>query len=57
MKPVLILQHMDDSEPGFFADFLCRQGVPFVVLRPDLGQPVPEILSHIRFSGIYPGAR
>lgn len=52
MQPVLILQHMDDGGPGFFADFLRRRGVPSVVLRPDLGEPVPEIQTGIRFSGI-----
>lgn len=42
MKPVLVLQHLDDGGPGFFCEFADQAGVTVQVVRPDLGQPLPE---------------
>jgi GMP synthase-like glutamine amidotransferase len=37
-----ILQHVAHEGPGLVADELRRAGVPFTVVRLDLGDPVPE---------------
>ncbi|MGH8245452.1 MAG: type 1 glutamine amidotransferase, partial [Gammaproteobacteria bacterium] len=52
MKPVLILQHIDDGGPGLFARFLEKSGVPYSILRPDRGEPVPDADRLYAFSGI-----
>lgn len=52
MKPVLILQHIDNGGPGLFADFLQLRGVPFEIRRPDRGDSLPDGGNLGDFSGI-----
>lgn len=42
MKPILILQHIDDGGPGLFAEFLRSRGIAFEIRRPDRGDAIPE---------------
>lgn len=48
--PVLVTQHSADVEPGFFGDYLNERGIPWVLLRIDLGEPLPEQMAG--FSGL-----
>jgi GMP synthase-like glutamine amidotransferase len=41
MKPLTIVQHEPDDPPGSIAVALGELGVPFVVCRPDQGDPLP----------------
>ncbi|MFO1436062.1 MAG: hypothetical protein U1F34_06845 [Gammaproteobacteria bacterium] len=50
MKPVCILQHDYCNTPAYFGDFLSSSGVPWQLLRLDLGDSVPCDLS--AFSGL-----
>lgn len=52
MKPVLILQHIDDGGPGLFARFLGQNGLPYLILRPDRGDPLPDASGLSAFAGI-----
>lgn len=40
-RPILILQHHAAETAGVFADMLRERAWPTVVVRPDLGEPVP----------------
>lgn len=50
MKPVAIFQHEADTPPGFFADWLQQQHLPFEIVRLDAGAAVPT--SPVDFSGL-----
>lgn len=50
MKPVLIIRHAATEGPGFLGDFLSKQDIPFVLIKIDEGDEVPE--KAILFSGI-----
>ena len=52
-KKVLFIQHSDFDRPGLLGETLDEIGVPLAVLRPDLGQPVPETLDG--FAGLVLG--
>ncbi|MCB5191215.1 type 1 glutamine amidotransferase [Methylobacillus arboreus] len=41
MKPIIIVQFTASEGPGYLADFLARQNIPFQVLRIDLGDALP----------------
>jgi GMP synthase (glutamine-hydrolysing) len=43
IRPILIVQHMDDDGPGLFQDLLTSQNVPFVLLESDK-EALPETL-------------
>lgn len=45
MKKVLFIQHGETDVPGIFADVMASRGISVDILRPDLGQPVPQTLS------------
>ncbi|MCX7868407.1 MAG: gamma-glutamyl-gamma-aminobutyrate hydrolase family protein [Terrimicrobiaceae bacterium] len=49
-RRVLFIQHGESDKPGLLADVLLARGIPLDVLRPDLGQRVPETLDG--FSGL-----
>jgi len=42
MKPVHIFRHVTCEGPGYFADYLERQQIPYEIIRVDQGQPVPS---------------
>lgn len=42
MKPILILQHVHDDGPGYFAAWLDRAGLSFQVVHLHLGQAIPD---------------
>ncbi len=42
MKPVLIFRHVPHEGPGFLADFLQEEGIPFELIAIDRGDPIPE---------------
>jgi len=50
MLPVLVLQHSPDVEPGFFGEYLTEKGIPWTLVRIDLGQAPP--VSMQPFSGL-----
>jgi GMP synthase (glutamine-hydrolysing) len=43
MKPIAILQHNDEVPPGYLADAIDEAELPSVVVRLDLGQPLPDL--------------
>jgi GMP synthase (glutamine-hydrolysing) len=45
MKPLLILQHLEDDGPAFLARWLEREGLPFELRRASAGQMPPADLS------------
>jgi len=50
MKPVLIIRHAKIEGPGFLGEFLSKHDIPFVLIKIDEGDEVPE--KAILFSGI-----
>ena len=52
-KRVLFIQHSDVDRPGLLGETLDEIGLPLDVVRPDLGQPVPEALDG--FAGLVMG--
>ncbi|HWN31071.1 MAG TPA: type 1 glutamine amidotransferase [Burkholderiales bacterium] len=42
MKPVAIFRHAPTEGPGYFATFLSQHGIPWVVVKIDQGQPLPQ---------------
>lgn len=44
MKPILILQHLNDDGPSYLATWLSRQGMPFEVRNTEAGQAFPDDL-------------
>jgi GMP synthase-like glutamine amidotransferase len=49
-KPIGIFQFALTEEPGFLAEYLSGRGLPWILYRLDLGQPVPDDAQS--FSGI-----
>lgn len=41
MKPIAIFRHYPTEGPGYFATFLERQGLPWTLIKIDVGEPVP----------------
>ena len=52
-KRVLFIQHSEVDRPGLLGETLAEIGLPLDVIRPDLGQPVPEALDG--FAGLVLG--
>ncbi len=50
MKPIAIFRHAEPEGPGYLADFLDEQGVPWQLVRIDLGDVVPSDAS--TYSGL-----
>ena len=42
-KEVLIFLHMDDKHPGYIADHLQRQKIPYRIIRGYAGDPIPQL--------------
>jgi GMP synthase (glutamine-hydrolysing) len=42
MPEVLLLQHADWEEPGYYGDLLAEHGIPVRVVRPDRDEPLPD---------------
>ena len=52
-RPVLFIQHSDVDRPGLLGETLDGMGIPVRVIRPDLGQSLPEFLEE--FGGLVLG--
>jgi len=50
MKPVAIFRHSPQVGPGYFAEFLAQQGIPYQLVAVDEGDNIPEDVS--LFSGL-----
>ncbi len=50
MKPIAIFRHAEPEGPGYFADFLDEQGIPWQLVRIDQGEAVPQDAS--AYSGL-----
>lgn len=46
MKPVLIFRHLLCEGPGYLADFLIRQNIPYQLIAIDQGDSIPNSLDH-----------
>lgn len=42
MKPVAIFRHAPTEGPGYFATFLSQHGIPWMLVKIDEGQPLPQ---------------
>ena len=42
MKPVAIFRHAPTEGPGYFATFLSHHGIPWMLVKVDEGQPLPQ---------------
>ena len=49
-KPVAIFRHSPGEGPGYFATFLDRHSIPWVLVKVDEGEPIPA--SGADFSGL-----
>jgi GMP synthase-like glutamine amidotransferase len=49
MKPIVILQHVNNDGPCYFTEFLSGQGLTWQIVRADLGEPLPADIN--LFSG------
>lgn len=47
MKPIRIFRHIDCEGPGYFANLLEQQDIPFQLVRIDAGEPVPMQLDDV----------
>ena len=50
MGPIAIFRHAEPEGPGYFADFLDEQGIPWRLVRIDQGETVPQDAS--AYSGL-----
>ncbi len=50
MRPIAIFRHAEPEGPGYFADFLDEQGIPWRLVRIDQGEAVPQDAS--AYSGL-----
>jgi len=41
VKPIAIFRHSPTEGPGYFADYLDAQAIPWVLVRVDAGEPIP----------------
>jgi len=44
MKPIAIFRHLECEGPGYFADFLDQQDLPYTLIRVDQNDPVPSCI-------------
>jgi GMP synthase-like glutamine amidotransferase len=42
-SPILVFHHMPAEHPGYLFDLLRAGGIPFRILRLDLGEPIPDL--------------
>jgi GMP synthase-like glutamine amidotransferase len=42
MKDIVIIRHVAYEGPGYFSDFLDRQGLTWKLVRVDAGEPIPN---------------
>ncbi|MGH8710887.1 MAG: type 1 glutamine amidotransferase, partial [Burkholderiales bacterium] len=42
MKPVAIFRYAPTEGPGYFATFLSHHGIPWMLVKVDEGQPLPQ---------------
>ena len=42
MNPVAIFRHAPTEGPGYFATFLSHHGIPWLLVKVDQGQPLPQ---------------
>lgn len=56
MKPVLLLQHMNDDGPAYLRTWLQREGVPFDLCNTAASQPYPRDLTRHRAVAILGGS-
>jgi hypothetical protein len=47
MKEIVIFRHAAHEGPGYFADFLDRQGISHRLVRIDCDDPVPQSLDDV----------
>lgn len=52
MKPVLIFEHIESSNPGLFRDYLEEQAIPFRILYPNAGDSIPAAGQLTEYSGL-----
>jgi GMP synthase-like glutamine amidotransferase len=50
MKPVVIFRHATIEGPGFLATFLDEHGIPWQLVKIDIGEPIPDSIVH--YSGM-----
>jgi GMP synthase-like glutamine amidotransferase len=50
MKPIAILRHVPSEGPGYLADFIEAQNIPWQLIRIDAGEAVPKEVTD--FSGV-----
>ena len=50
MRPIAIFRHAEPEGPGYFADILDEQGIPWRLVRIDQGEEVPQDAA--AFSGL-----
>lgn len=50
MKPVAIFRHAPTEGPGYLAEFLDRENIPWKLIRIDAGDPLPASVTE--FSGL-----
>jgi GMP synthase-like glutamine amidotransferase len=47
MQHILIFRHLANEGPGYFAEFLQRNGIAYTLIAIDQNQPVPESLENV----------
>lgn len=47
MQHILIFRHLANEGPGYFAEFLQRNGVAYKLVAIDKNEPVPDSLEHV----------
>ena len=50
MKPIAIFRHLEYEGPGYLADFLHNEQIPYSLIRIDQNDPVPQSIND--FSGL-----
>lgn len=55
MKPVLVLQHLDNDGPAYLSTWLARAGVPFELRNTQAGQAFPRDLAGYRALAVLGG--
>jgi GMP synthase-like glutamine amidotransferase len=56
LKPILVLQHSPDVEPGYFGDYLTAKGFAWEWVRIDQGDKVPDSMEPYAGLGLMGGA-
>jgi GMP synthase-like glutamine amidotransferase len=52
MNPILIFEHIESSGPGLFKEFLKARSIPYKILRPNLGDGIPDYADISSYSGL-----